>query len=153
EREVVLLAAALVGVALDHHGRPVRLALDRLGVALQQRLRVVADLVAVEVEVDGLEPDRAPALASLVALRPAAFVELAPGHAALARRRVLVARRLAARRRERERHPREQEPAHPRTTLLHGVPPKEKKRIRPPGRPPRHPRNLEPSHRPVAGRT
>src|SRR5690606_909479 len=51
EREVVLLAAALVGVALDDHGPPLAAVLDRARVRLQRRARVRADVVAVVVEV------------------------------------------------------------------------------------------------------
>src|SRR5262245_57949454 len=83
EREVVLLAAALVAVPLDHDHGPLRLAGDRLRVALEQRLRVVADLERVVVEVDGLEADRAAALPGLVLPAHVAVRQLAARAAAL----------------------------------------------------------------------
>src|SRR4029453_14808843 len=55
EREVVLLAAALVGVTFERDRLPLRVAADRLAVGLQRGARVAADLGAVVVEVDRAE--------------------------------------------------------------------------------------------------
>src|SRR5262245_25398241 len=66
EREVVLLAAALVAVALDRDHLPARVRADRPDVLLEQHARVALERGAVVVEVDGLEQ---PALAVRVGHR------------------------------------------------------------------------------------
>src|SRR5690606_27965179 len=119
EREVVLLAAALVGVALDDHGPPLAAVLDRARVRLQRRARVRADVVAVVVEVDARELAHLLRLAVAVAGRADAApgVELARADAAAIAGLVRGARPLLGaagrrqRQRERERPDADRDPA------------------------------------------